>query len=453
MLGEAIKLYPNGAPIYVAGDVTDNGTESQYVQLMAIYDEVLSSNGKTREEYPLFLAIGNHDYPSAAVVFLQYATLPDGTHPQDTSYDFWLDGYHYIFLGSDTPSGLNSYFNAETLEWLDQKLSENRDPSRPTFIFLHQPMYNTVSGSLPGEGWHGVTNESEFKAVLAKYPEVVMFNGHTHWEMNSVGNAFDGTEELPIHIFNCASVSYLWSGFNTIKGENLYGSHGYAVDIYDGRVVVRGRDFVNGLWIASAQYSFELEKASGDDITGGTECEHSFEISTLKYENGYLQKGIMKSVCAECGMEAFENTAPMIKFYGYSISTFNTNSICAGYEIDFDMLTVYEKANGVEITLGFTAAVYEYLSDEGKPIKADGTSADVTQGMVVNQLIPRANGYLDLILWAEDWTAYMDTETIICAYLLEKDSEGNATVGYICDDAVTETAMPITYKGLLDLLT
>ena len=446
LIQEAITLNPDGVAIYIVGDMAEHGDKAELETLMSLYNEVLNVNGKKAADYPLYMAIGNHDYPLANSTFLEYATLPDGTQPSDTSYDFWLNGYHYIFLGGDNASGLGAYFNEETLLWLDQKLSENRDPSRPTFIFLHQSIYNTVAGSLPGEGWHGVTNADAFTAVISKYPEIMMFNGHSHWEMDSLSNAFNGTAELPIHAFNCASVSYLW---NT-SGQELLGSQGYYVQIYGDKVVVRGRDFANGQWVSAAQYVVEF--AVGDDTTGGTDCEHSFEASILRYENGYLQKGIMKTVCTECGMEGFENTAPMIKFYGYSISTFNNSSICAGYELDFDLIAIYERVNGVEFTFGFTAAANEYLTGEnaGKPINNDGTSAPITQGVVVNKVLPSNNKYLDLILVARDWTEYMERETIICAYVIEKDAQGNSSVGYICDENdITDTAIAVTYASLI----
>ena len=437
MLAEAIALYPNGVPIYVAGDVTDNGNEGQYVELMALYGEVLSAYGKSSAEYPLYLAIGNHDYPSAYHVFLEYATLPDGTHPTDTCYDFWLDGYHYIFLGSDSPSGLNSYFSAETLAWLDSTLAECRDTSRPIFIFLHQPMYNTVSGSLPGEGWHGVSNEDEFKTVISKYPEIVMFNGHTHWEMNSVGNAFDGTEELPIHIYNCASVSYLWSGYNKVTGENMYGSHGYAVDVYEDRVVIRGRDFVNSLWIASAQYSFELQESQGN-------C-HDYQMSGIEYKNGYMQKGTKVYTCTNCGATKEESVSALFTFSGYSLCTYNTAYISAGYTIDFDALSQYEEYNNTSISVGFVIAAYDNLVNAGKPMNADGTVGKVTSGSVIKYEPDGIGKYFDVVVQSSSWEAYKHNKIVMCAYIIEGDS-----VGYICQgDTASALATPITYAELL----
>ena len=436
MLSQAISLNPDGIPIFIVGDMADNGTEAQFAEMMSLHAEVMAENGKDATKFPLFLTLGNHDYPSMFGTFLKYATLPDGTHPEKTSYDFWLDGYHYIFLGSDTNSGLYATLGEETLAWLDEKLSECRSTSRPTFVFLHQPMYNTVSGSLPGENWNGVNNEEALRAVLKKYPEVMLFNGHTHWEMNSVGNIFEGTEELPIHIFNCASVSYLWSGYNTITGENLDGSQGYYVEMYDGKIFVRGRDFIKSEWISSAQYSIELEKSEGDG--------HTYNEQSLTYENGYLNNGKLVYKCSECGMEKATNVAPIIVNSGYSISTFNTSSICVGYEIDFELLEKYEELNQTTIRLGIAAAPYDALVNAGKLINPDGTTKDVTSGAVINYELSRDYKNVNLILKSSDWTKYMYNKVVLCAYIIEND-----TVGYICEKTeITDAATYITYAGL-----
>ena len=343
MLSEAIALKPNGTAIFIVGDMADNGYESQFAEMVSLHKEVMDANGKDASKYPLYLTLGNHDYPAMGETFLKYATLPDGTHPTDTSYDFWLDGYHYIFLGSDSNAGLYANLTEETLSWLDSKLQEDRKVNRPTFVFLHQPMYNTVSGSLPGEGWDGVQNEDALRAVLAKYPEVLFFNGHTHWTMDSVGNIFEGTEELPIRIFNCASVSYLWSGYNTITGENLSGSQGYFVEIYDGKVFVRGRDFMNSQWISSAQYLIEFEG-----------CEHEMVLDSVEYANGFDKAGVASYKCQICGEAALEELLPIITPKGYSVSLYEgeNKGFSVGYTVCPSAKSLYEQANGVTLDLG-----------------------------------------------------------------------------------------------------
>ena len=226
---------------------------------------------------PVFLAIGNHDlsalpFDQANELFLKYATLPDGSHPTDTSYDFWLGGYHFIFLGTDTAAGLHSSFSRETMNWLKEKIEENRDPSRPVFLFLHQSLSDTVSGSLPGEGWSGVDNESMLRTALKNYPEVMFFNGHSHWTMDSPSNMYEGTNKLPCRIFNCASVAYLWSGYNITAGEHLDGSQGYMVKLCDGKLYVLGRDFARGEWLPAAQYCIVLAEKTEPETEAPTEA-------------------------------------------------------------------------------------------------------------------------------------------------------------------------------------
>ena len=279
MLEDVASLNADALGIFVVGDMADTGNEQEYKNMLQLYENA----GKVP---PLFLAIGNHDlsglpFDQANEMFLKYATLPDGSHPTDTSYDFWLNGYHFIFLGTDHATGLHSSFTRDTMTWLDEAISENRDPECPVFLFLHQSISNTVSGSLPGEGWSGVDNEGMLKNVLKKYPEVMFFNGHSHWTMDSVGNMFEGDSKLPCRIFNCASVGYLWSGYNIVSGEHLNGSQGYMVKLYDDRLYILGRDFSAGEWIPSAQYCIMLkepaEETTPEETTAASEPDGTSE--------------------------------------------------------------------------------------------------------------------------------------------------------------------------------
>ena len=276
MLKDVQGLNADAMGIFVVGDMADTGNEQEYKNMMELY-------AAAGEVPPAYLTIGNHDLSSlpfdqANEVFLKYATLPDGSHPSDTSYDFWLNGYHFIFLGTDTSAGLHSSFTRETMNWLKEKIEENRDPARPVFLFLHQSLSNTVSGSLPGEGWSGVDNENMLRNVLKNYPEVMFFNGHSHWTMDSQGNMFEGTDSLPCRIFNCASVAYLWSGYNITAGEHLNGSQGYMVKLCDGKLYVLGRDFARGEWIPSAQYCIVLAEKTETETE--TETEDTTEITS-----------------------------------------------------------------------------------------------------------------------------------------------------------------------------
>ena len=111
-----------------------------------------------------------------------------------------------------------------------------------------------MAGSLPGQGWNGVANDDEFRDLIFRYPEVIMFNGHSHWTMDSENNVWH-QDNKPI-ILNTAATAYLWTSYNIAAGENLNGSQGYYLYVYKDRIIVRGRDFETGKWIPAAQYCF-----------------------------------------------------------------------------------------------------------------------------------------------------------------------------------------------------
>ena len=99
--------------------------------------------------------------------------------------------------------------------------------------------------------------------------------------MDSVGNMFEGDSKLPCRIFNCASVGYLWSGYNIVSGEHLNGSQGYMVKLYDDRLYILGRDFSAGEWIPSAQYCIMLkepaEETTPEETTAASEPDGTSE--------------------------------------------------------------------------------------------------------------------------------------------------------------------------------
>ncbi|MEI2282814.1 metallophosphoesterase family protein [Paenibacillus polysaccharolyticus] len=172
------------------------------------------------------------------------------TGMKGTYHDHWIDGYHYIFLGTEQPHPKDCEMSSKQLEWLDAKLGEQAMPDHPIFIFIHQPLMDTVAGSLQAQGWYGVNQDAELKAVLAKYPQAILFSGHTHWQLKAPHTMYDGAGQMPT-MFNASSVAYLW----TDEDEHLEGSEGLHVEIYKDRVVVKGRDFTAGKWVEGADYT------------------------------------------------------------------------------------------------------------------------------------------------------------------------------------------------------
>ena len=255
---EDVDVYsPESIGIFVSGDIADSGRESQYLRVYNVYQEMVNEKGATLPY--MHLAVGNHDWMAGnpnrqfqKFVKIFNPALPE--QPENIYYDEVVNGYHFIYLGGEK-NNLHAVLSAEQIDWFDQRMAEitAEDPDKPVFVLLHQSFYNTVSGSLPGEGWDGIANETALRRVMRKYGQIIFLNGHSHWEMDSDSCMYEGDAELPV-AFNTASVSYLWTGYNITSGEHQDGSQGYYVRVYEDKVMVIGRDFENNLFLPSALF-------------------------------------------------------------------------------------------------------------------------------------------------------------------------------------------------------
>ena len=174
------------------------------------------------------------------------------------------------------------------------------------------------------------------------------------------------------------------------------------------------------------------------------ETEHDYSVNSLKYENGYMQSGSLVATCTSCQHQHTFTVDAIFTFSGYSFSEFNSSGICAGYTINHQLLSLYEELNATEITLGFVAAPYDNLENEGKPINPDGTTSKVTGGAIASYALETDYNNVDLILRSNDWNKFKDHKVILCLYIIEGES-----VSYIGENGITEMADYTTYSSLI----
>lgn len=247
-LRDMITLSPDSDGLMTVGDNTENGLEEQYQELERIFNLY-------GEQLPdTYFVEGNHDvrwgdWSIRSALFEQYTKM-DAKY-----YDVWIKGYQFIFLGTEKGLKDYSYLSQTQLEWLENKLSESASSDKPVFIFHHQPLKNTVAGANESKNtsfyWYGVRQDKELKSILAKYPQSILFTGHTHWELGSMDTMYNAKYAT---MFNTAATSYLW----TDNDEAKVGSQGYFVEVYDDKILVKGRDFLNNQWIENAQFEVSL---------------------------------------------------------------------------------------------------------------------------------------------------------------------------------------------------
>ncbi|MCR5173074.1 MAG: cell wall-binding repeat-containing protein [Oscillospiraceae bacterium] len=265
---EDIKINsPDSVGIFINGDIANTGSNEEFQKVYNLWQRAQNAGNGTVPN--IHMSIGNHDWIQGNPnnQFQKWAKIlnPDlSGQPETVYYDEVVAGYHFVYLGGEKP-GLHASLSRAQLDWFDgvmQKCTEE-DPTKPVFVFLHQSFYNTVSGSLPGQGWDGVDNENALKKVMQKYGQIVYFNGHSHWELNSTNCVYGGDEMVPAAL-NTAAVGYLWTSYNITGGEFADGSNGYTVKVYDDKIIFLGREFETSEYIPSAMFVIQRNEITTD---------------------------------------------------------------------------------------------------------------------------------------------------------------------------------------------
>ncbi len=246
--------------VVLNGDLGD-GTPKDYQKLNEILHSARRSTGKTT---PIVPTIGNHEFYKAfhdpdsntwnantfpnqetdSQVIQRFLDFAD----RDKVYmDRYMNGYHFIFLGSeksrmsDPKIGDAAYLSEAQLTWLKSKISENLTPGKPVFVYLHQPVFSSQSEAQ--RKYNLVVQQRELAEILHSVPNVVLFVGHLHIRLGSPDSFVKDTFTM----FNSASVSRVWPASSET-------SQGLVVDVKEGVVSVQGRDFLQHAWLPEAEY-------------------------------------------------------------------------------------------------------------------------------------------------------------------------------------------------------
>jgi hypothetical protein len=250
-LQDILVTDPGSAAIFTVGDNTDHGIESEWKLFQSTIAAVLNG-GKP----PLYATLGNHDVGPGSGPGDPVALYRTYTGAPGIFYRVEIEGLTFLVLASgSTGAGSGSAeIGQDQLTWLSDELDQASRKGGPIFVFLHQPMTDTVSGSLYSvdpqvQVWAGVVQEKEIRSLLDRYPQAMLFTGHSHWQFDSLQPLLlsDGSTA---NYLNSASVAYLWTDAN----QELEGSEGYFVEVHDDYVLVRGRDFVGRQWASIAQF-------------------------------------------------------------------------------------------------------------------------------------------------------------------------------------------------------
>lgn len=233
----------NSTVIFTLGDNTERGQENEYELLKRL----VAAAGEALPD--IYYALGNHDivynhnagYDKQLKLFQKQTGMPGAYYAVD------IKGYRHIVLGSDTLSYLGT-MDKRQQAWLKAQLAQ-ADPNKPVFVYMHQPLQDTVSGTLytkynksqEQDSFGFLEATGSLREILKGYPNAIVVTGHTHRTFLA---------EQPVLLGNGKDANFV--ACSTV-GKAATGAEGLYVEVYEDYVLLRGRDFDQGKWCGSMQ--------------------------------------------------------------------------------------------------------------------------------------------------------------------------------------------------------
>ncbi len=170
--------------IIFAGDITEIGTEVQYLSFQSVL------NANLREETrPMVIIAKSHDCNTMGKDALTFWENLSGLK---TDYHDVIEGFHFIGISTTHDKSTEVKYTDEQLDWFREQLAlaAADDPLKPIFVAHHEHVNDTVYGSRRafGERW----GTPEFYDILADYPQAVDFSGHSHYPLNDPRSIWQG---------------------------------------------------------------------------------------------------------------------------------------------------------------------------------------------------------------------------------------------------------------------
>jgi hypothetical protein len=263
-----IKIFcPSSKAIFISGDSTD-GFEEDY----NILDNIFKKKGLLDSSY---FAMGNHEFYKAFYKNKVWssASFPNGETEQmsiekfkkahnlkSVYYDLWIENAHFIILGPEkyrqslgNNIGDSCYMSDEQINWLDQKLKENKEENQVNFIISHIPLPKEEA-KIDMKEEAIVIQYEKVKNVLKNYKNIVLFSGHTHYKLDPKESIY---EEDGVTYINNSTIS---KPINSKTGELTDGSEGLYIEVYDDNISVKGLDFKNKIWIKDINYKINVSE-------------------------------------------------------------------------------------------------------------------------------------------------------------------------------------------------
>lgn len=251
--------------ILFAGDIGDLGTYFAFELYEKTIDEVYG------EDRPIVQTImGNHDFWNKnAKTAINHIKAFETVMEQSPWTHYVVNGYH--FIGASPNCGMMKRDYVLTSRWLEKELEKASAESqgKPIFVTTHNQPKDTCYGS---DEW----GDSSLNEVLSKYPNVVLFGGHSHYSVLDERTIWQGDYT----VIQTQSLSYIeletGKENGTIPPNADKNPMGYIMDFKNDEIQIHRISFAdtngkehkaNMLWSFdlpyenTGKYSFDARKA------------------------------------------------------------------------------------------------------------------------------------------------------------------------------------------------
>ena len=245
--------------IAIAGDITENGKQSEFEAAKAVLDSVIPQGTE------LVITMGNHDWNSQGTNSRASFESFFGPSMQDVK----IGGYHFITVVDDLSWNYSQTVVKEA-EALIQAAIADTGPDKPVFVIEHIGNTGTAAGTCIHAVQAGSNAIDTMNAMHEKYPNLVVFSGHSHFPAND-------TFSIHQEHFTSINTGSLKSVISILKVPDKYSQiqcHVVEIDA-EGKLRVRHWDgykngFVGDTWYVDSynpdEFIYNADRFSEGDI-------------------------------------------------------------------------------------------------------------------------------------------------------------------------------------------
>ncbi len=252
----------------IAGDIAENGMQSEFDRVAEDIKPIPASH--------FIMAAGNHDirlreYEQCVETFTGFMNQFNAEENHQTSlyYEYDVNGYKFLVMGSDKASFEDAFISSEQLQWLNLSLKEYAKNGEPVFVICHYPL--AESHGLPNT-WGSANHTPESGLSEYVYKDSYDYTGSIGEQNNDIYNIISSYENVFF------ITGHLHTGFgyytyqtineaNNVQGinvpsvgiENKDGTYnnpgtGVYVEVTDDQVTFYARDFAEGKFLTENEF-------------------------------------------------------------------------------------------------------------------------------------------------------------------------------------------------------